>query len=331
MTIHAKRGEPIIAKKTASPTPAANKRRGLPPIIWVWLGITIFWLMVSGINRLSPSLKTPAAATSTSALTGYFNDETKLFSVSQAAQLGNALAVFENETSNQIVVAVYPRVPHDAIEQFTIETAERSRLGRKGLDNGAILFMFMAERVARFEIGYGLEAALTDADARRILETHLLPAFAKGNYVEGIDGTLAATFKNVKDAYRANKMPGTLAVYWLQLKVKIPKLVDQAWPTLTALEIEKRVGITLFAGLLGIGIWDGFRQSARVGRNLLRGAGNLAAGRAFTAGMEGVGLESIIDTLKVFGLLLGVIIGAAGLVIVAAGGTFGGAGAQIHW
>jgi hypothetical protein len=87
----------------------------------------------------------------------------------------------------------------------------------------------------------------------------------------------------------------------------------------------------LFAGLLGIGVWDGFRQSVRVVRNLRRGAGNLAAGRAFTYGMENVGLESIVDTLKVIGLLLGVIIGAAGLVIVAAGGTFGGAGAQIHW
>lgn len=228
-------------------------------------------------------------------------------------------------------MAVYPRVPQGAIEQFTIDIAERSRLGRKGLDNGAILFMFMAERVARFEIGYGLEAALTDADARHILETQLLPAFTKGNYADGIDGTLAATFKNIKDAYHGDKMPSTLAVYWLQLKVKIPKLIDQAWPTLTALEIEKRVGITFFAGLLGIGVWDGFKQSARIVRNLLRGVGNLAAGRAYMSGMEGVGIEPIIDTLKVFALLLGAIIGTAGLVIVAAGGTFGGAGAQIHW
>ena len=167
--------------------------------------------MVSGINRLFPNLKTSAAITTSPALTGYFNDESHVFSVNQAAQLGNALTAFENETSNQIVVAVYPRLPHDTIEQFTIDTAERSRLGRKGLDNGAILFMFMAERVARFEVGYGLEAALTDADARRILETHLMPAFAKGKFAEGIEGTLAATFKNVKDAYRSDKMPGTLA------------------------------------------------------------------------------------------------------------------------
>ena len=265
------------------------------------------------------------------ALTGYFNDESHVFDLSRAAQLGNALSAFENETSNQIVVAVYPRVPHDALEQFTISEAERSRLGRKGLDNGAILFIFMAERVARFEIGYGLEAALTDADSHRILETHLLPAFAKGNYADGLENTLAATFKNVKDAYRSDKMPGTLAVYWLQLKVKVPKLIDQAWPALTALGTVERIVTTLFAGLLGIGVWDGFKQSARLVRNFLRGAGNLVAGRTFSWGLETVGLESIVDTLKVFGLLLAVIIGAAGLVIVAAGGTFGGAGAQIHW
>ncbi len=303
----------------------------MPGIVWVWLGITVFWFAVSGIDRLFPSLKSSPAIAPSPALTGYFNDESHAFSFAQAVQLGNALSAFESETSNQIVVAVYPRVPHDAIEQFTIEEAELSRLGRKSLDNGAILFMFMAERVARFEIGYGLEAALTDADSRRILETHLLPAFAKGNYAEGLESTLAATFKNVKDAYRSDKMPGTLAAYWLQLKVKVPKLIDQAWPALTELGIVERIVTTLFAGLLGYGVWDGFKQAARLACNFRRGARNLITGRAFSWGMETVGLESIVDTIKVFGLLLAVIIGTAGLVIVAAGGTFGGAGAQIHW
>ena len=303
----------------------------VPPIVRVWLGMTVFWLVITGINRLHPVEKTPPDTFASTALTGYLNDETHVIGAGQAAQIGNALSAFENETSNQIVVAVYPRVPHDAIEQFTIETAERSRLGRKGLDNGAILFVFMAERVARLEIGYGLEALMTDADAHRILETQLMPAFAKGNYGDGLDSALAAMFKNVKDAYQQDKMPGRLAVYWLQLKVKVPKLIAQAWPALSALEVESRIGISFFAGLLGMGIWDGLRQSVRLLRNIVRGFGNVVAGRTFTTGMEGIGLQSIIDTLKVFGLVLAIIIGAAGIVIVAAGGTFGGAGAQVHW
>lgn len=303
----------------------------VPPIVRVWLGMTVFWLGITGVNRLHPVEKTPPDTLASTALTGYLNDETHVIGAGQAAQIGNALSAFENETSNQIVVAVYPRVPHDAIEQFTIETAERSRLGRKGLDNGAILFVFMAERVARLEIGYGLEALMTDADAHRILETQLMPAFAKGNYGDGLDSALAAMFKNVKDAYQQDKMPGRLAVYWLQLKVKVPKLIDQAWPALSALEVGTRIVISFFAGLLGMGIWDGLRQSVKLARNFALGVGNIAAGRSFATGMETIGLESIVDTIKVSGFLLALIIGGAGIVIVAAGGTFGGAGAQVHW
>ena len=93
----------------------------------------------------------------------------------------------------------------------------------------------------------------------------------------------------------------------------------------------KKRNLVFFAGLLGIGVWDGFKQSARLGHNLLRGVRNLRGRRAFSWGMESVGLESIVDTIKIFGLMLAVIIGTAGIVIVAAGGTFGGAGAQVHW
>ena len=80
-----------------------------------------------------------------------------------------------------------------------------------------------------------------------------------------------------------------------------------------------------------MGVWDGFRQSARLLRNLVRGAANIKAGRAFLADMEGTGLESIWDTLKVLALLLVVVVAAAGLVVVVAGGSFGGAGAKIYW
>ena len=312
--------------------PAANADTGdVPPIIWVWLGMTAFWLALTGIHHAQTANTTSAAAPRTVALTSYFNDQANVIAIDRAAQIGNALSTFENETSNQIVVAIYPRAPQDPIEQFTIETAERSRLGRKGLDNGAILFVFMTEHIARLEIGYGLEAVITDADAHRILETQLVPAFAKGDYGEGIDAILAAMRKDVRDTYQRGQMPGKLTVLWLQLKVKVPKLIDQAWPALNALELDARIGITLFGGLLGMGIWDGLRQAGRLLRNIVRGVGNVAVGRVFTAGMEGVGLDSIIDTLKVFGLVLAIIIGAAGMVIVAAGGTFGGAGAQVRW
>jgi uncharacterized membrane protein YgcG len=333
-------GSGAIAKspsKRASAGDGSADTGDVPQLIWVWLGFAVFWLIVTGINHSHPA---PATATTTAAttnvptaaaLTGYFNDPARIVPPGVAAQLDAALAKFEQQTSNQIAVAIYPRAPHEAIESFTIETADRSRLGRKGLDNGAILFVFMAERSARLEVGYGLEGVLTDVDAHRILDTQLVPAFAKGDYAEGLDATLGAIFTTVQDAYKGDRMPGKPEVFWRQLKVEVPKLIAQAWPALGALELDARFAIAFFGGLLGLGIWGGIWQLGRLLRNLARGVGNLAARRPFNTGMESVGLDSVIDTFKVVGFVLACIAGAAGLVIVAAGGAFGGAGTLVHW
>ena len=189
----------------------------------------------------------------------------------------------------------------------------------------------MAERSARLEVGYGLEGVLTDVDAHRILDTQLAPAFAKGDYAEGLDATLGSIFAIVQDAYQRQQMPSKPTVFWRQLKVEVPRLAQQAWPTLSGFDLGARIGISFFGGLLGLGLWDGLRQFGRLIRNLVHGAGNLAARRPFNTGMESVGLGSVIDTVKVFGIALAFIAGAAGLVIVAAGGAFGGAGTQIRW
>ena len=118
-------------------------------------------------------------------------------------------------------------------------------------------------------------------------------------------------------------MPGKATVFWRQLRVEIPELLQQAWPALSGSGLDVRIGIAFFGGLLAVGIWDGLRQFGRLVGNLARGARNLAARRPFNTGMENVGLGSVIDTVKVIAIALAFIAGAAGLVIVATGGAFG--------
>jgi uncharacterized membrane protein YgcG len=330
-------GKMAVKHATTGATADANQAAtgDVPQLIWVWLGFALFWLTVTGINASQTAanavLDTRADVPTATALASYFNDASNLVPSDIAARLNGALANFEKETSNQIAVAIYPRAPQSAIPTFTIETADRSRLGRKGLDNGAILFVFLAERSARLDVGYGLEGVLTDVDAHRILDTQLAPAFAGGDYAEGLDATLGAIFAIVQNAYQHERMPSKSAVFWRQLKVEVPKLAEQAWPTMSGLPLDARIGISFFGGLLGLGVWDGLRQFGRLVRNLVHGMGNLAGRRPFNAGMESVGLGSVIDTMKVVGIVLAFIAGAAGLVIVAAGGAFGGAGTQIRW
>ena len=124
---------------------------------------------------------------------------------------------------------------------------------------------------------------------------------------------------------------GRAAVFWRQPTVETPPIVREALSTLNGLDLGARIGIAFFGGLLGIGIWDGIRKSIRPVRNLIQGARNLFAHRASGAGMESVGRESIVDTVQVFGFVIVVIAGAAELVIVAAEGAFGAAGASVRW
>lgn len=127
----------------------------------------------------------------------YFNDYAGLVSASDARRLDERLRRFDQETSSQVVVAIFPQLPWPSLEDFTVRTAEAWKVGRKELDNGAVLFVFVGDRKMRLEVGYGLEGALPDALAKRILDETITPAFREGRYADGlsagIDAILAAT------------------------------------------------------------------------------------------------------------------------------------------
>ena len=127
----------------------------------------------------------------------YFNDYAGVVSAGDAARLDAKLDQFAKETSTQVVVAIFDHLPSPALEDFTVRTAEAWRVGRKDWDNGAVLFVFVKDRKLRIETGYGLEGALPDALARRILDDQVVPHLRQGDWAAGleagIDGILAAT------------------------------------------------------------------------------------------------------------------------------------------
>ena len=308
---------------------AGLDRGEVPPLFWIMLGFTVFWLAVSAANRAYPQQDT--AGSISAPLTSYVTDRASVLSGGGDARLAEALDKFEKETSNQIVVAIYQRAPAGSIEEFTIRIADRSRLGRKGIDNGAILFVFMDERIARLEVGYGLEGTLTDAEAHRVLEEHLAPSFAKGLYFYGLDATLGTIFNLVEDAYKQDRMPGGLTVWWRQVKVELPKAVSNLWPTMSNLGLAGRVGVSVAGPFILLILWSVLGQWIRLAGDVAQGVRNLRAHRAFTSGMEAVDIGELWDSLK-FTIWVAVgAVPAAGLVVVALGGAFGGAGALIHW
>src|SRR5262245_17674834 len=106
----------------------------------------------------------------------YFNDYAHVASTAVAARLNKTLEDFERQTSDQILVAVYPKMESDSsIEDYTVRAAQSWKVGQKGKDNGAVLFVFVQDRRMFIQVGYGLEGALPDALAKRIIETEIKP------------------------------------------------------------------------------------------------------------------------------------------------------------
>ena len=117
----------------------------------------------------------------------YVLDQSGVFSPMEREALSRELEQFERETSNQIVVAVMPRVPDDYVmEDFTQRTAEAWGAGQRGTDNGIVLFVFPDQREMRIEVGYGLEGAVPDALANQIIQNDIVPYFRSGNMAGGI-------------------------------------------------------------------------------------------------------------------------------------------------
>jgi uncharacterized protein len=114
-------------------------------------------------------------------------DLTGTLSASEANQLEQKLAAFEAKKGSQIAVLIVPTTQPETIEQYAIRVAEAWKLGRKGIDDGALLVIAKQDRTLRIEVGYGLEGVLPDAIAKRIIEETIVPKLRQGNFAGAID------------------------------------------------------------------------------------------------------------------------------------------------
>lgn len=128
----------------------------------------------------------------------YFNDYAAVVPAGTASSLDAKLRQFERDTSNQIVVAVFPKLEtQSSVQDFTYRIAESWQVGQKDRRNGAVLFVFVAEHKMFIQVGYGLEGVLPDAICKRIIAEQIAPAFKTGNYdaglTRGVDSMIQAT------------------------------------------------------------------------------------------------------------------------------------------
>lgn len=120
------------------------------------------------------------------ALTGHVNDQTATLTTEQKATLEKTLQVFEARKGSQLAVLIVATTAPETIEQYALRVAELWKLGRKKVDDGAVLLVAKSDRAVRIEVGYGLEGALNDATSKRIISETITPPFQQGDFYGGI-------------------------------------------------------------------------------------------------------------------------------------------------
>jgi uncharacterized protein len=135
--------------------------------------------------------------------TRYFNDYASLIDSQTAQQLEQKLQDFERQTSNQILVVIYPSLPADtSIEDFTQDAFRAWKPGQAGRNNGAVLFVFVKDRKMRIQTGYGLEGALPDAICKRIISDEMVPRFRTGDFGGGVTAAVNAMIAATRGEYK---------------------------------------------------------------------------------------------------------------------------------
>lgn len=129
------------------------------------------------------------------ALRARVTDLTTTLSADQRARLEAKLAGFERQKGSQIAVLMVATVKPETIAEYALRVVEAWKLGRKGVDDGALLLVAKEDRQLRIEVGYGLEGALNDATAKRIVSETISPRFKQGDFYGGIDAGVDALIK----------------------------------------------------------------------------------------------------------------------------------------
>ena len=135
----------------------------------------------------------------------HFNDYAHVVSPATASQLNGQLAEFERASSSQIVVAIYPKMQTaSSIEDYATRVYNAWKVGLKGINNGAVLFVFVNDHKMRIQTGYGLEGALPDAICKRILDDEIAPYLKAGKFDAGMTAGVQAMMQAARGEYKGS-------------------------------------------------------------------------------------------------------------------------------
>lgn len=201
-------------------------------------------------------------------LHSYVTDLTGTLTSQQRESLEQSLQVYATQKGSQIAVLLVPTTAPETIEQYSIRVVDAWKLGRKGVDDGVLLLVATQDHALRIEVGYGLEGAIPDAVANRVIDEIMVPYFKRGDYFGGIQAGVHQLMRLIQ----GEPLPA-------------PSHRDTSWEGM-----QSWLPVMLMATVVG-----GFILRAAFGR--LLGAG-------LTAGIAGV-IGWLLFGSLLFGILIG--------------------------
>lgn len=257
-------------------------------------------------------------------LTARVTDLAGTLDAGQRAALEQKLAAFEARKGAQVAVLVVPSTQPENIEQFGIRLLEAWKIGRKGADDGVILIVARDDRRLRIEVGYGLEGALNDATAKRIIAETITPRFKAGDLPGGIGAGVDAILK-VIDGEELPPAPARGAA---------PQgLAGMNESLLIGITIAIVVGGTILRRLLGnfLGSAVVGGVAGGIGWLLLGGIVGIIVGALAGMFLARFGLDLVLSGLASRGSGGGGFGGGGGGGFSGGGGSGGGGGASGSW
>ena len=144
------------------------------------------WLLALAGGLLFAGLAVAQALAPVPALDSPVVDTTGTLTAAQAQQLEQQALALQQRKGSQLQVLVVPTTHPETIEQYAVRAFEQWKLGREAVDDGVLLVVAKDDRRVRIEVGYGLEGAIPDITAGRIIQEYLVPKFRAGDYAGGI-------------------------------------------------------------------------------------------------------------------------------------------------
>ncbi len=249
-------------------------------------------------------------------------DLSATLSSEERAQLEGELQQFEARKGSQIAVLIVPTTQPETIEQYGIRVADAWKLGRKKVDDGAILLVAKNDRTLRIEVGYGLEGALNDAVCERIISEIIVPRFQQGDFDGGIRAGVDAILKVVDGEPLPAARPTNAAPAGDNYRALLPVLlmvIIFVGGLLRSL-LGRLPGALVTGGVVAAATWFLFHLLfIGIGLGLLAFVITLASGGLGTAGLLMGGFGG------------GRSDGGGGGGFSGGGGGFGGGGASGRW